>query len=141
MQVQSQSSPGLPKAFNHSALKRTTFKRCSMRIEASETNGANGSSPNNSNGTKSNGNRRAAFDKDKSKRDGLNWAKMSLHELDKHSLMEEMEAARAQQDFAKGPNHTPKVQNKARTYALRRCSYHYSDTFQTLCLPVLGSKY
>jgi len=111
-----------------------------MRIEASDTNGANGSSPNNSNGAKSNGNRRAAFDKDKSKRDGLNWAKMSLHELDKHSLMEEMEAARAQQDFAKGPNHTPKVQNKARTRALCKFSYYDSGTFQTLCLLVSNSK-
>ena len=42
----------------------------------------------------------------------VKWAKNALCEMDRQSLMDGMEAARMQQDFARDHQHTPWVQNK-----------------------------
>jgi hypothetical protein len=91
-----------------------------MHTRASASNESNGSS---SSGASSNGNgsgngngngvSHLAPDAAKKDRRFLKWAKMSLKELGKLSLTEELEAARAQQDFSRDPNRVPKVQNKA----------------------------
>ena len=89
------------------------IKRASQQqTRASASNGSNGSS---SNGSTSNGNGASPTrsEADKNDRRFVKWAKMSLSELGQLSLTEELEAARAQQEFSRDPNRVPKVQNKA----------------------------
>ncbi len=94
-------------------IKRAT----QQQTRACASNGSNGSTSNGStsNGATSNGNGASPtrLEADKNDRRFVKWAKMSLSELGQLSLTEELEAARAQQEFSRDPNRVPKVQNKA----------------------------